>query len=167
MEANLYALPKDMLIKLISTIKDYSNLTSRELLGDSQKIIEEMEGRKTRRIKQVLLEDRENIDYIDLIDSIQYIKLRHCEGRVTSHLQICFSNGTMIRSYIGANEICCHLYSKEQKYICFITGMNSVNWLENKKHEYEIYVNFIHKVLYFKYISFNYYLNPLVSINYI
>ena len=167
MKVSLYDLPKDMLIKLITTLQDCKNLTGKQLLEDVERISQEIEYRKTRRIKEVLLADEKNNNYIDIINTIEGMKLRHSEGRSMSHLQVRFVNGTTIKTYINANEICSNLFSTDGKYICFLCGTNSVNWLHEQEEDYEIYVNFIHKVLYDQYAPFNYYLNAFVLVDYL
>lgn len=177
-EINLYNLPKEMLIKLIMTIKDCKNLDDEQLLRNNQNCIQEMEERKTTRIKEKLLQNENSKKYINIIASIHIIGLKHQEGMSTAHLNtifrhslnidlsgVSFLNGTNIIIYIGPNEICCNLYSTDQRRLCFLVGTYSVGWIHDIEEEYEIYVNFIHDILYHNLINLNYYVNAFVSVD--
>jgi hypothetical protein len=167
---SLYDLPKDMLIKLIVTLQDVKNLNDDQLLNNIELSMKQMEERKTIRIKEILLltlgqfnKPLENNDYINIITSIQVMKLRHFEDMSTSSLNICFSNGIQISAYVGPNSTVSNLYNGS-KYIYFIDGKNGADWLLAVEEEYNIYVKFICDILYDNFISLNYYLNPLVSV---
>lgn len=81
-KTNLYNLPKDMLIKLITTIQDCKQLSNMELEKSVLANIAEMDERKTANLKSFFnSKDVENV-YCLLIKNIKVIKLKQSQPEI-------------------------------------------------------------------------------------
>lgn len=74
METNLYDLPKDMLIKLITTISDPKNLNDDDLMKTSKASVAEINARKTIKIKEYMLSKVTDETLMPIIKNIKYLK---------------------------------------------------------------------------------------------
>jgi hypothetical protein len=70
METTLYDLPKDMLIKLITTISDIDNFSDEQVQNNYRKYKAEIAKRKCYKIKEYLLTKMKDEDSVRIVQSI-------------------------------------------------------------------------------------------------
>jgi hypothetical protein len=82
METNLYDLPKDMLIKLITTLQDIKTLSDQEVQQNYSKYKAEIVNRKCLKIKEYLLSKVKDEDSVSIIKGITAIGNNHNEDEM-------------------------------------------------------------------------------------
>jgi hypothetical protein len=150
METTLYDLPKDMLIKLITTLQDVKNLSDAELKKNTLTCLQESSERKTIKIKEFFLTKTKDENIIDLLKSIKHIfisinSILISRDNLTMAIGIIFSNGLIIKIYPTINEFRCGIYKDNIHVHFFETNKNSV--YAEEYENYKLCINTFSKYL--------------------
>jgi hypothetical protein len=166
---SLYDLPKDMLIKLITTLQDAKNLDNKQLEKNIKSSMEEMEKRKFSKLKEIFLQRSEFKDYFSLANSIQVVRLRRMKESSKFRLEIFFEDGSGIKAYVEEQTYYATIFNTKGEDICGVVGNEFVSWkgehYESGNAKYSIYIQFFRDVASYAFNDVYEYLDPLTEID--
>lgn len=169
---NLYSLPKDILIKIITTLQDAKNLDDKQLEKNIESSMEEMEKRKMLKLKENFLSRSQFKEYFSLANKIQIVRLRRIKDCSKFCIEIVFEDGSGIKINTDYQDTQMHyatIFNTKREDICVVTGNEFVSWkgeyYESENVKYDIYIKFFHEVVYDAFNDVYEYLDPLTEIN--
>lgn len=166
---SLYDLPKDMLIKIITTSQDSKNLDNGQLEKNIKSSIEEMEKRKLFKLKEIFLQRSQFKDYFSLANSIQVVRLRRPKDSSRSVMEIIFEDDSGIKIKPESQIYSATIFNNKGIDICIVVGKEYVSWegdyYQSENSKYNIYIQFFRDVVFGAFDEVCYYLDSLTEID--